>query len=87
MPNSLLKKVKIYRAEDDISSIVKEAVESSRLRGKGKIFIKPNLSHPEYLPGVVTSPELMRQLVGLLRMVTTKSCWRIHGFNYPCWTG
>jgi uncharacterized protein (DUF362 family) len=87
MPNSLLKTVKIYRAEEDISSIVKEAVESSGLRGKSKIFIKPNLSHPEYLPGVVTSPELMRQLVGLLRdgnneVVVGES----NGFNYPCWT-
>ena len=87
MPNTLVKTVKIFRAEDDISSIVKEAVESSGLRGKNKIFIKPNLSHPEYLPGVVTSPDLMRQLVGLLRdgnneVVVGES----NGFNYPCWT-
>ena len=87
MPNSLLKTVKIFRVEDDISSIVKEAVDNSGLRGKGRIFIKPNLSHPEYLPGVVTSPELMRQLVGLLRdgnneVVVGES----NGFNYPCWT-
>jgi uncharacterized protein (DUF362 family) len=55
--------------------------------GKRKIFVKPNLSHPEYLPGVVTSPELMAQLVGLLRdgnseVVVGES----NGFNYPCWT-
>jgi uncharacterized protein (DUF362 family) len=87
MPNSLLKTVKIYRAEEDISSIVKEAVESSGLRGKSKIFIKPNLSHPEYLPGVVTSPELMRQLVGLLRDVNNEVVvGESNGFNYPCWT-
>jgi len=87
MPNSLPKTVKIFRAKDDLSSIVKEAVASSGLRGKSKIFIKPNLSHPEYLPGVVTSPELMRQIVGLLRdgnneVVVGES----NGFNYPCWT-
>ncbi len=81
------KTVKIFRAEDDISQIVAEAVAKSGLRGKRKIFIKPNLSHPEYLPGVVTSPELMRQLVGLLRdgnseVVVGES----NGFNYPCWT-
>jgi uncharacterized protein (DUF362 family) len=79
--------VKIFRAQEDVSAIVKEAVADSGLRGKKKIFVKPNLSHPEYLPGVVTSPELMRQLVGLLRdgnseVVVGES----NGFNYPCWT-
>ena len=87
MLNSAKKTVKIFRTKEDISDIVKEAVANSGLRDKGKIFIKPNLSHPEYLPGVVTSPELMRQLVGLLRdgnseVVVGES----NGFNYPCWT-
>ena len=79
--------VKIFRAKEDISEIVKEAVDTSGLRGKHRIFVKPNLSHPEYLPGVVTSPELMKQLVGLLRdrngeVIVGES----NGFNYPCWT-
>ncbi len=79
--------VKIFRAVGDISGIIKEAVADAGLRGKRKIYIKPNLSHPEYLPGVVTSPELMRHLVGLLRdgnneVVVGES----NGFNYPCWT-
>jgi uncharacterized protein (DUF362 family) len=81
------KTVKIFRAKEDISNIVKEAVDNSGLRGKHKIFIKPNLSHPEYLPGVVTSPELISQVVGLLRdgnneVIVGES----NGFNYPCWT-
>ncbi len=81
------KTVKIFRAKDDISNIVKEAVANSGLHGKHKIFIKPNLSHPEYLPGVVTSPELMRQLVGLLRDVNSEVIvGESNGFNYPCWT-
>lgn len=87
VPNAMQKSVKIFRTKDDISDTIKEAVESSRLRGKGKIFIKPNLSHPEYLPGVVTSPELMEELVGLLRdgnceVIVGES----NGFNYPCWS-
>jgi uncharacterized protein (DUF362 family) len=87
VPDTKQKTVKIFRAKDDISNIVKEAVAGSGLRGKSKIFIKPNLSHPEYLPGVVTSPELMRQLVGLLKdggseVIVGES----NGFNYPCWT-
>ncbi len=67
--------VKIFRTKEDISDIVKEAVANSGLRGKKKIFVKPNLSHPEYLPGVVTSPELMRQFVGLFETTTVKSSW------------
>ena len=87
MPNSAKNTVTIFRAKGDISGIVKEAVASSGLRGKGKIFIKPNLSHPEYLPGVVTSPELMRQLVGLLRDGNSEVIvGESNGFNYPCWT-
>ena len=87
MPKVTKKTVKIFRAEDDISAIIEKAVADSGLRGKRKIFVKPNLSHPEYLPGVVTSPELIRQVVGLLRdgnneVVVGES----NGFNYPCWT-
>ncbi len=81
------KTVKIFRAKEDISDIVKEAVANSGLHGKHKIFIKPNLSHPEYLPGVVTSPELMQQLVGLLRDGNSEVIvGESNGFNYPCWT-
>ena len=87
VPNATTKTIKIFRVKDNIRDVVKEAVADSGLRGKNKIFIKPNLSHPEYLPGVVTSPELMQQLVGLLRdrnseVVVGES----NGFNYPCWT-
>ena len=86
MPNQTAT-VKIYRAKGDIYDVVKEAVANSGLRGKSKIFIKPNLSHPEYLPGVVTSPELMRQLVGLLRDGNSEVIvGESNGFNYPCWT-
>jgi uncharacterized protein (DUF362 family) len=81
------KTVNIFRAKEDISNIVKEAVVNSGLRGKHKIFIKPNLSHPEYLPGVVTSPELISQVVGLLRDGNSEVIvGESNGFNYPCWT-
>jgi len=87
VPNAAQKIVKIFRAEEDISEIVKEAVVNSGLHGKNKIFIKPNLSHPEYLPGVVTSHELMQQLVGLLRDSNNEVIvGESNGFNYPCWT-
>ena len=87
VPNAALKTVKIFRAKEDISDILKESVANSGLRGKRRIFIKPNLSHPEYLPGVVTSPELMQELVGLLRDGNSEVIvGESNGFNYPCWT-
>ncbi len=87
VPNPKQRTVKIFRVKDGISDILKEAVDTSGLRGKGTIFIKPNLSHPEYLPGVVTSAELMRELVGLLRDGNSQVIvGESNGFNYPCWS-
>ncbi|MCJ7763501.1 DUF362 domain-containing protein, partial [Candidatus Bathyarchaeota archaeon] len=85
MPNPEQKTVKIFRVKDGISDVLKEAVEDSGLRGKQKIFVKPNMSHPEYLPGVVTSPELLSELVGLLRDGASEVIvGESNGFNYPC---
>jgi uncharacterized protein (DUF362 family) len=83
-----VKPVKIYRTKDTaISDILKEAVTNANLRGKKRIFIKPNLSHPEYLPGVVTDPELTSELIGLLRDQNSEVIvGESNGFNYPCWT-
>jgi uncharacterized protein (DUF362 family) len=79
------KTVKIFRAKENITEILREAVKESGIRGKRKIFVKPNMSHPEYIPGVVTDPALLRELVGLLRddaeeVIVGES----NGFNYPC---
>jgi uncharacterized protein (DUF362 family) len=81
------KTVKITRVHENTDQILKETVKNSGLRGKWKIFVKPNMSHPEYLPGVVTDPTLLRELVSLLRdgadeVVVGES----NGFNYPCWS-
>ena len=81
------KTVKITRARDRTVEILKEAVKDAELRGKRKVFVKPNMSHPDYVPGVVTSPALIREVVGLLRdsaeeVVVGES----NGFNYPCWS-
>jgi uncharacterized protein (DUF362 family) len=77
--------VKIFRARDSISEILKESVKDAGLHGKRRVFVKLNLSHPEYVPGVVTSPALTYELVSLLRdeaeeVVVGES----DGFNYPC---
>ncbi len=80
------KTVKIQRVQEDTAEILKEAIKNSGLHGKQTIYVKPNISHPEYLPGVVTCPELISELVGLLRddnkeVIVGES----NGFNYPCW--
>jgi uncharacterized protein (DUF362 family) len=87
MPEMEPKTVQITRAHEDTFEILREAVKDAGLHGKRKIFVKPNLSHPEYVPGIVTSPTLIRELVGLLRdgaeeVVVGES----NGFNYPCQT-
>ena len=79
------KTVKIIRVHDRTFEILEQAVRNARLRGKRKVFVKPNMSHPEYLPGVVTDPALIGEVVGLLRdgaeeVVVGES----NGFNYPC---
>jgi len=79
------KTVKISRAKEDTAEILKEAIKNAGLHGKQRIFVKPNISHPEYVPGVVTSPALLRELVSLLRndneeVIVGES----NGYNYPC---
>jgi uncharacterized protein (DUF362 family) len=79
------KSVKIFRARDSLTEILKQAVKDAGLRGKQRVFVKPNLSHPEYVPGVVTSPTLTYEVVSLLRdcaeeVVVGES----DGFNYSC---
>jgi len=79
------KTVKIHRAKENTAEILKEAVKNSALHGKQTIFVKPNMSHPEYLPGVVTSPALISELVGLLRDGNSEVIvGESNGFNYPC---
>ncbi len=79
------KTVTIQRAREDTSDIIKHAVEESGLRRKQRIFVKPNLSHFEYVPGVVTSPDLTFQLVSLLRdNVVEVLVGESDGFNYSC---
>ena len=77
--------VRITRSKGDNAEILKKAVLDSGIRGKRKVFIKPNMSHPEYVPGVVTDPIMLAQLVELLRDGTEEvTIGESNGFNYPC---
>lgn len=77
--------VKIYRVGEKTAEVLKEAVKNSGLKGKNTVFVKPNMSHPEYIPGVVTSPLLIKELVGILRDYNNKVIvGESNGFNYQC---
>ena len=77
--------VKIFRAPQSAAEIAERAIRDADLPSKRTIFIKPNMSHPEYVPGVVTDPAMLGELVGLLRdraeeVIVGES----DGFNYSC---
>jgi uncharacterized protein (DUF362 family) len=84
-PKAQQKFVKIFRAPQSVAEIAEKAIEDADLSRKSTIFLKPNMSHPEYVPGVVTDPALLGELVGLLRdkaeeVIVGES----DGFNYSC---
>jgi len=79
------KAVEIFRAWENTTEVLKISARNAGLYGKRKIFVKPNISHPEYLPGVVTNPALIGELVGLLRDCNEEVIvGESDGFNYSC---
>jgi uncharacterized protein (DUF362 family) len=77
--------VKIHKAKRELDKILKETIKESGLSKQNKIFIKPNISHPEFVPGVVTDPELLSGVVRLLRDSTTEVLvGESNGYNYSC---
>ena len=84
-----MKKVKIgiVRTDDGLEAALKEALKAAEWdkHVRGKVFIKPNLCSKYYIPGAVTSPEVLFHLVSLLRdraeeVVVGES----NGYNYCC---
>lgn len=77
--------MKIHRAKKDLKKILKEAVKESGIHKQNKIFIKPNISHPDFIPGVITDPTLLSELVGLLRDNAEEvQVGESNGYNYSC---
>jgi len=77
--------VKIYSAKEDLKKILKEAIKESGVHKQKKIFIKPNISHPDFIPGVITDPTLLYELVGLLRNNAEEVLvGESNGYNYSC---
>jgi uncharacterized protein (DUF362 family) len=79
------KNVRISKAYESTIEVTWQAVKDAGLQGKRSVFVKPNMSHPEYVPGVVTNPALISEIVGLLRdSVEEVVVGESNGFNYPC---
>jgi len=84
-----MKKVKIgvFRTDNGLESALREALKAADWDKhiRGKVFIKPNLCSPQYIPGAVTNPQVLFHLVSLLRdraeeVVVGES----NGYNYCC---
>jgi uncharacterized protein (DUF362 family) len=77
--------VKIHKTKRELNRILKDTIKESGLSKQNKIFIKPNISHPEFVPGVVTDPELLSGVVGFLRNTNTEVLvGESNGYNYSC---
>lgn len=77
--------VRISKIQNSIAETLSDPIRNSGLQKKQKIFLKPNMSTPEYIPGAVTTPALLYDLVSLLRdgaeeVIVGES----NGYNYPC---
>ena len=80
-------KIGVFRTDNGLESAMKEALKAAEWTKhvKGKVFIKPNLCSKYYIPGAVTSPQVLFHLVSLLRdraeeVVVGES----NGYNYCC---
>lgn len=79
-------KVAISSVRDDLKDALKTALsESGWNRPTGEIMVKPNVCMPEYYPGAVTNPSLLRNVVALLRDRAERvTVVESNGYNYPC---
>jgi uncharacterized protein (DUF362 family) len=78
-------KVEITRVEGSIGETLDRSLRGFPFHKKRRIFIKPNMSDPSYLPGVVTTPALVYDLVGRLRDYAEEVIvGESNGYNYHC---
>lgn len=71
--------------EKEILETLKKTLEFLGFRSKGTVLVKPNICMPYYVPGAVTSPQLLRELVGLLcKTAKDVIVAESDGYNYSC---
>jgi len=78
-------RVEITQVEGSIAETLDESLKGFPLQNKRRIFIKPNMSDPSYLPGVVTTPTLVYDLVRRFRDYAEEVIvGESNGYNYHC---
>ena len=78
-------KVEITQVEGSIAETLDKSLKGFPLQNKRRIFIKPNMSDPSYLPGVVTTPTLVYDLVRRFRDYAEEVIvGESNGYNYHC---
>ncbi len=80
-------KIGIFRTEDSLESALEKALEVAEWDKhiQGKVVIKPNLCSKYYIPGAVTSPQVLFHLVSFLRdRVEEVFVVESDGYNYCC---
>jgi uncharacterized protein (DUF362 family) len=78
--------VEIAQVQGSIAETLEQTLKNFPLKRKKRIFIKPNICAPKYVAGAVTTPQLLHDLVCLLRdsaeeVIVGES----NGYNFPCW--
>ncbi|MCW4035438.1 MAG: DUF362 domain-containing protein [Candidatus Bathyarchaeota archaeon] len=80
-------KVGIFRTDNGLDDALKKALKAAdwEKHVQGKVFIKPNLCSKNYIAGAVTTPELLYNVVSLLRdRVEEVIVGESNGYNYCC---
>lgn len=86
MENTKEKEVVISRVKGgNLTEKLEETLLKIGFKGKGKVLIKPNMCMLKYVPGAVTSPAIIFNLVKLLRKTAEEVIvGESDGYNYSC---
>lgn len=69
----------------DLAEKLEEVLREIGFKAKGKVLIKPNICMPKYVPGAVTNPKVIHQLVKLFRRTAEEVIvGESDGYNYSC---
>jgi uncharacterized protein (DUF362 family) len=80
-------KIAVFKTDEGLEPALKKALKAAEWEKhvRGKVFIKPNLCSKNYIPGAVTSPQVLFHLVSLLRdRVDEVVVGESNGYNYCC---
>jgi len=76
-----------FRTKDGLEAALRNALDAAEWdkHVHGKVFVKPNLCAPQYIPGAVTNPQTLFHLVSRLRdKVRDVVVGESDGYNYSC---